>query len=442
MAARSTRRAFLQTAGAAGLGVCLLTRSSRAQSRSPNDRLNVACVGIGGQGGVSVGACGGENIVALCDVDERSAGKASRVPKAKFYKDWRRMFDEMGSRIDAVTCGTPDHMHAPVCLAAMKLGKHVYVEKPLAHNVRECRLMAETARAMKVVTQLGNQHHSEYHTHRAVELIRAGLIGKITAVYVAPGLATGPHGLPDQKPGLLKESGRPADSPPVPPGLDWDLWLGVAPERPYHPTYHPKGWRGWRDFGTGGYGDHACHQMDLPFLALGLKHPVRVEAAGRPVPYERAPEGIFRFRFPPRGDAPPVDLYWCSPVPAEWVEGEKGTVLFVGTEGKMLCKVGKAQEEPVLLPKARYAGATLPESKVPLNYKRHHQDWLDCIKKGGQPGSNFPDFAGYLGEAARLGAVAFWAGGAIDWDGPAMKVTNNAGADQYLGREYRKGWEL
>jgi predicted dehydrogenase len=415
-----------------------------AESRSPNEKVNVACVGVGGQGRASVGACRGENIVALCDVDDKALASPG---KAKVYKDWRKMFDEMHGQIDAVTCATPDHMHGAVCLTALKLGKHVYVEKPLAHTVRECRLLAEAARSTKVVTQLGNQGHSLFHSRRCVELLRAGVIGKVTEVHTTePGAVK----FPDARPGVLNISGRPTETPPIPNGLDWELWLGVAPDRPYHPSYHPYTWRGYRDFGGGRYGDWSCHILAIAVSGLGLQYPIRVEAAGRPVPYDRCPVGTFRFTYPARGDDPPVDVYWHeggSGVPPEWLKGAPpggGTLLLVGDRGRMLCSHPHFRgSDPVLLPREQFVDVKLPESKIlKMDLRTHHQDWLWCIKNGGQPVSNLADFGGYMGELARLGLVAFYAGGSIQWDGPGMRVTDNPSANQYVTREYRKGWEI
>jgi predicted dehydrogenase len=440
MNAKTNRRQFLKTTAAAGICYWIAERRLRAEGRSPNEKLNVACIGVGGQGAASVRACARENIVAVCDVDDNRIANT----KAKRYKDWRKLFDEMAKQIDAVTVATPDHMHGSISLAALKLGKHLYVEKPLAHNVRECRLVADMARKMKVVTQLGNQGHSMWHSRRCVELLQAGVIGKVTEVHTAH---KGAVKFPATKPGLMKESGRPADTPPVPPGLDWDLWLGVAPERPYHPAYHPFKWRDWRDFGCGGYGDWACHLLAVAVSGLRLQYPIRVEASGPPVPYERNPDGAFRFTFPARGDDPPVTVTWHgkgSGVPADWLEGDaKGTLLLVGDKGMMLCNHPHfGGVDPVLLPKEKFAGVKPPESKIPKDARSHHADRLWCIKNGGQPVSNLPDFGGYMGEIARLGHVAFYAGGSIEWDGQAMKVTDTPEANQYVGREYRKGWEI
>jgi len=463
MKTQLNRRQFLKAASLAGMGCWVGHRSAVAQTKSPNEKLNIACIGVGNRGATNLKAVSSENIVALCDVDERMAWRAwERFPRAKRYTDFRRMFDEMHHEIDAVVVSTPDHTHAPATLAALRLGKHVYCEKPLAHNLRECRLVADLARKKKVITQLGAQLHASYQVQRAAELIQAGIIGKVREVHCASErLRSSDVVFPKPwESAVTKESGRLWETPPVPSGLDWDLWLGPARERPFHPAYCPAGWRMWRDFGTGGLGDMGCHIMDPAFLALGLKYPISVEAAGPPVPYEKLPmrsDLAVRYVFPARGKQPAVTLYWhgadSGPL-AELLDGRTGTCLFVGEKGQLLCHhhPPRRNEEPQLLPAAKFMDVELPPSRFahlregdtsPASFEKpHHDDWMNGCKTGSIPGCDFPTFGGPLAETSLLGHVAFWAGKKLEWDGEKMKIANCPDAEKYLRREYRKGWEL
>jgi predicted dehydrogenase len=447
MTKRNSRRWFLQTASLGGVGFWVAGGVGLAQSRSPNEKLNMAAVGVAGIGTGNIGIMQGENVVGLCDVDERRTAPArNRFPQAKFYTDFRRMYDELDKQLDAVIISTPDHIHAPAAIAAMLLGKHVLVEKPLAHNVSECYRLAEVARKMKVVTQMDNEGHAVWHNHRAAELVKAGVIGKVTEVHcnlLKPSDVLFPP--PYTKPNMLAESGRPQETPPVPPGLHWDLWLGPAPERPYHPAYCPHNWRNWWDFGTGPVGDFVCHYMDVAFMALDLKFPVSAEAAGgRPVPYERTPNPSVRYVFPARGDQPPVTVYWHaagSGPPADLLEGERSTCLMVGDKGAMACMHGSGSKEPVLLPKKKFADFHRPEVKIPP-LRSHKNDWLHAIKTGGKAACDFAEYAAYLGVAAVLWQVSFKLGRKIEWDGQKMCVPNCPEAEPLIRRTYRKGWEL
>jgi predicted dehydrogenase len=356
------------------------------------------------------------------------------------------MYDKLGKQLDAVIISTPDHIHAPAAVAAMRLGKHVCVEKPLAHNVYECYRLAEVARKMNVVTQMDNEGHAAWHNYRAAELVKAGVIGKVTEVHcnlLKPSDVLFPP--PYTKPNMLAESGRPRETPPVPPGLHWDLWLGPAPERPYHPAYCPHNWRTWWDFGTGPVGDFVCHYMDPAFMALDLKYPISAEAAGgRPVPYERTPNPSVRYVYPARGDQPPVTVYWHaagSGPPAELLEGERSTCLMVGDNGAMACMHKSGNKEPVLLPKKKFADFQRPETRIP-RLRSHKHDWLHAIRSGGKAACDFAKYAVYLGVAAVLWQVSFKLGRKIEWDGEKMCVPNCPEADPFIRRTYRKGWEV
>src|ERR1051326_4082581 len=301
---RLSRRQFVRrsttTAAAVALAFPFVARRSVLGA---NNRLNIAGIGVGGKGASDVANVDEENIYALCDVDDvNGAGSFKKYPQAKRFKDYRVMLEKEGKNIDAVTVSTPDHMHAPAALTAMKLGKHVYCQKPLTHTVHEARQMAETARQHKVATQMGNQGHCNPDTRRLVELIQAGVLGKVGAVHVWTDRPANwwPQGI-----------GRPSGSPPVPATLDWDLWLGVAPFRPYNPAYVPFKWRGFWDFGTGALGDMACHCMDLAFFALKLGAPASVEAQSSGVNSETAPNwSIISYEFPARAGRPATKLTW------------------------------------------------------------------------------------------------------------------------------------
>ncbi|HUT14314.1 MAG TPA: Gfo/Idh/MocA family oxidoreductase, partial [Thermoguttaceae bacterium] len=324
---RIRRREFLRSSLAAGTAAAFAV-PALAQSRSPNEKLNIAAVGVAGRAAADVAGVSSENIVAICDVDEnRLDGAAANYSKAKKFVDFRKMLTEMEKQIDAVVVGTPDHTHMPAGVMAMRMGKHCYAEKPLSHNVYESRVAAELAKEKKLATQMGTQIHAGDNYRRVVEMIRAGAVGPVHEVHVWCGKDWG-------------GGRRPDDTPPVPKHLHWDLWLGPAPERPYHSCYVPGNWRRWWDFGNGTLGDMACHYMDLPFWALDLRHPATVEAEGPPVDPEGCAEKlIVRYEFPARGVMPPVKFTWYDgsnrpSLPAEWGIPVGGAgVLFVGKEG-------------------------------------------------------------------------------------------------------------
>ena len=294
-AKRITRRKLL--AGSAAASVAVL--AGRAGALSYDGRLDLAVVGVGGRGAANLKGVARENILALCDVDERNLIAASaRHPRARLFADFRRMLDQVGREIDAVVVSTPDHTHAPAAAAAMRMGKHCYCEKPLTHSLHECRTLIDLAAKHKLATQMGTQIHAGPNYRRVVEAVQAGLIGPVREVHVWHTVSYG---------GM----DRPKDTPSVPKHLNWDLWLGPAPRRPYHRCYVPKWWRNWWDFGCGGLGDFGCHYMDLPFWALKLRHPTSVEADGPPVHPESTPKSLeVRYEFPARGRMPPVKLTW------------------------------------------------------------------------------------------------------------------------------------
>jgi len=427
---RIRRREFLRTSLAAGTAAALAA-PALAQSKSPNEKLNIAAVGVAGRAAADVAGVSSENIVAICDVDEnRLDGAAAKYSHAKKYVDFRKMLDEMDKQIDAVVVGTPDHTHMPAGVMAMRMGKHCYAEKPLSHNVYESRVAAEVAKQKNLATQMGTQIHAGDNYRRVVEMIQAGAIGPVHEVHVWCGKNWG-------------GGQRPTETPPVPPHIHWDLWLGPAPERPYHPCYLPGQWRRWWDFGNGTLGDMACHYMDLPFWALKLRHPISVQAEGPPVHPETCPTRlIVRYEFPARDDMPPVEFTWYDgsnrpSLPAEWNIPVGGAgVLFVGKEGQLRADYGSRQ----LYPKEKFADYQPPEPTIPSSIG-HHQEWIHACKTGEPTTCNF-DYSGALSEAVLLGNVAYRVGKKLQWDGAAMKATNCPEADRYLRREYRQGWTL
>ncbi len=427
------RRQLLQGTTLAGVGFWLSAGNAvSGESRSPNEKLNIACIGVGGRGAGDVGGVASENIVALCDVDEkRAAATFAKHPKAKKFRDFRRMLNEVEKEIDAVVIGTPDHTHAPPAAMAMRMGKHCYCEKPLTHSVYECRVLTELAAEKGLATQLGTQIHAGANYRRVVELIQSGAIGAIRQVEVS---------FPGGRGGM----DRPQDTPPVPPHLDWDLWLGPAPERPYHPSYVPGNWRNWWDFANGTLGDFGCHYMDLPFWALKLRYPTSIEAEGPPPhPETAAPKLTLHYEFPARGDLPPVTLTWRNgsgnvpPIIKEKNLPNWGAaVLFVGEKGMLLANYSKR----LLLPESEFAGFEPPAPTVPASIG-HHREWVAACKTGGPTTCNF-DYSGPLTEAVLLGNVAYRTGERLQWDAEKLQATNCPQADQYLRREYRPGWTL
>lgn len=412
----------------------------------PSEKLNIAGIGVGGRGGSVLQGVVSQNIVALCDVDWRhAAGAFKRYPNAKKYHDFRQMLDKEEKNIDAVTVATPDHIHAVASMAAIKRGKHVYCEKPLTHSIYEARSLAEAAREYKVATQMGNQGQASEETRLMCEYIWDGAIGPVREVHVWTDRPL--RGLND----VYWPQGvdRPEDTPPVPEGLDWDLWLGPAPYRPYHPAYVPFKWRGWWDFGTGALGDIGCHRIDPVFRALKLGHPTSVQAFSTLVNKETYPvASIVHYEFPARENMPPVTLTWYDgglrpPRPDEMDEGEQmGTngILFVGDKGKMF--------EHRLIPESRRKQYGKPP-QVLARSPGHFVEWIEACKGGKPAGSNFVDHAGLLAEVVLLGNVALrpelreaLTRTKLLWDGRNMKIANVSEANEYLRREYRNGWTL
>ncbi|MBN1343095.1 MAG: Gfo/Idh/MocA family oxidoreductase [Phycisphaerae bacterium] len=434
MSRRITRRRMLQGTAMGGVGLCLGRGARLVRAASANEKVNVAFVGLGGQGGSNLGGVSKHrdmaNVVALCDVDDVRAGKAYvAFGRAKKYYDYRKMLDEMEKEIDAVVVSTPDHTHFHAAMKAMGMGKHLYCEKPMAHAIAEVRAMTELAAKKKLATQLGCQRHEKENMRRIVELIQSGAIGDVTEVFARKG---GDRGMPEM----------PTEFPPVPSTLKWDLWLGPATERRYTPDYVPYKWRFWWDFGTGETGNWGCHILDIPFWALDLKYPTKVSASGPPVDKERTPKAMSsRFEFPARGSKPPVTLHWVhgKGLPPEMTERNLptfGSVLFVGSKGMLACDFDKRK----LYPEEKFAEFKGPEPTIPVppDFRR---EWLLAVK-GGKPASVNFDYSGPLTETVLLGNVAYRVGQGFDWDAKAMKAVGCAGAEGLIRPTYRKGWEV
>jgi len=456
MSTRTNRRDFLKnagSAGAAGVGFWITGRQSvYAQEKGPNAKLNVACIGTGGRGYASVEGCAKENIVALCDIDENRLNKAGEKFKdARKYFDYRVMLEKEEKNIDAVTVGTPDHHHAPAAVRALRMGKHVYVEKPMTHSIYEARTLTQLAAEKKVATQMGNQGHSRDERRRMVEALQQGIIGNVTEVHCWTNRPIWPQGIE-----------RPNKTDPIPPHIHWDEWIGPAPMRPYvDKVYHDFRWRGWWDFGTGALGDMACHVMDAAFWGLKLGYPISAEAEGDPLSKETGPKWmIVRCQFPKRGDMPPLKFTWYDGgklPPQDVAKGiklrdeEKDKILvtngniLVGDKGTIVVTDEQTGDWKVYLDgklvsnKELKIEQTLP--RVPGGMGGHHQEWITACKGGPKSLGDF-SYSGPFTETVLIGIPAFRASKKLEWDGPNMKATNCPEADQYIKRDYRKGWEV
>ena len=442
-----SRRQFLRTAGTTVAGFMVVPRHvlARGGTPPPSERLNIAGIGVGGMGAGDIDAVApNHNIVALCDVDSvRAGGTFQKFPDARKYRDFRKMFDEMEKSIDAVVVATPDHFHAVAAMAAIKRGKHVYCEKPLAHSIHEVRQLMKAAKEHKVVTQLGNQGHSFDSIRNFCEWVWDGAIGNVHTIHAGcRAVNSGIDALP-----------RLAEHDDVPPTLDWEQWLGPAKQRPYNPAYLPASWRGWTSFGNGTIGDWACHVIDPVFWAMDLGAPATIQATVKD--YDPRTQGdafpkgdIISFEFPARGKRGPVTLHWYSgtekiPRPPELeadekdietgavVIGDKGTIVY-GSHG-----AGQVR----LIPQAKMDAYQKPAKTIP-RVKEHHWDWLQAIKEGRKAGSDF-SYGGPLTEIALLGVVALkFPGTTLKWDARGARFTNAPDANQWLNPPPRAGWEV
>jgi predicted dehydrogenase len=461
-ASRLSRRSFL--AQSAAVGAAALGTPAILRAQNTTSRINLGFIASGGraranlaemtkEGGVAV------NIVALCDVNGQNLERAAQqYPKARLYKDFRKLLDE-SKDIDAVVVSTCEHTHAYAAVPALQMGKAVYCEKPLSRDVQECRAMREAAKKAKVATQMGTQNHANPNYHRVVELIQSGAIGPVSECHVWVSRAWGRqteeeakanndmHGMCTRADGtkyFITE--RPTEAQDPPSYLDWDLWLGPAPARPFHEAYFPgPRWYRWWDFGNGTMSDLGSHWNDLPFWALKLDAPKTVEAIG-PEPHpEIAPASMTAiYEYGPRGDMPACKLTWHQGTHKPQIWKDKGIpqytngVLFIGTKGRMLLS---DYTKHVLLPEAEFRDFQRPEKFI-TDGPTQQQEWLLAIKNGTQTGSPFNDYAGLLTEANHLGNVAYRAGQKIVWDSANMRVTNTRAADRFISRQPREGWKL
>jgi hypothetical protein len=474
------RRDFLKSTSLL-VGAAAVSAPSLLRAQGANERINVACIGVGGKGdsdSSSAFSLGG-NIVALCDIDSNTlngknsalkdrAAKENRTYDAKLFRDWRKMFDELGKSIDAVTISTPDHVHGVAGITALRLGKHVYCQKPLTQTVWEAREMRRLANEKKLATQMGNQGSAGSGLRRAVEVIQAGVIGAPRELHVWSNRPIWPQGLD-----------RPKGEDPVPSNVDWDLWLGPAANRPYKSgVYHSFAWRGWYDFGTGALGDMACHTVNMPFRALKLGYPtaIELEVASRIYPETFPLTSRIRFDFPEREGLPPCKFWWYDGNPnakhgmfksgnfvtplrpaadlTKEIVAQRGELpasgcLVIGEKGKLFAGDDYgARFQVILEDEKEYMSSDKHEAcvAVPQTIPRspgHDNEWFEMMKGGPAAYSNF-DIAGYLTEIILLGCVALRSGVGhkLEWDGPNMRATNAPEAAQFVKRKNRRGWQV
>ncbi len=439
------RRRFLRHTALA-TGAAVLGAPAFLRGKGLNEKLDLAVIGCGNRGAANLSSVGTENIVAICDVNgDRLASAGDKHPSAQRFVDYRRLFDEM-RHLDGVVVSTPEHTHAFVTMAALQLGKHVYCEKPLTHSVWEARKITEAARAARVATQMGTQMHATSNMRRVVELVQSGAIGKVreTHVWVSRAWGWQSEEAAAKNKDIVSVRERPAGSSPIPPGLDWDLWVGPAPMRPFHEVYFPgPKWYRWWDFGSGTMSDLGSHWNDFAFWALKLDAPLTIEASGPPPHPEIAPASMSAtYTYGARGDLPPVTLTWYQgeAKPKIWHDGGipqwANGVLFIGEKGMVLADYSKN----ILLPEADFKDFKRPEPFIPESIG-HHAEWIKACKDGSPTTCNF-DYAGALTEANHLGNVAYRVGKKIIWDAAKLTVTNAPEAAQIIRREYREGWSL
>jgi len=443
--ARTTRRKFLQVSAAAGVGYWVAGGVSPKRSLAAIETINFACIGVGGKGrSDSNDASRSGNIVAICDADEDTLEKASGgkgFENAKKYSDYRKMLDEVNKQIDAVTVSTPDHNHAPAAIRAMKLGKHCFCQKPLTHTIYEARRMGEVAREMKVQTEMGNQGTANNGLRQAMVYVQSGGLGDVKEVHVWTNRPIWPQGLD-----------RPEGADPIPEGLDWEAWLGPAPERPFkNGVYHPFKWRGWWDFGTGALGDMACHTLNMPYAACSLKDPVSVVAITGGHNKETYPAwSVITFEYAATDKRSAVTLKWYDggrKPPEEILKGAKNA--FTNSGGAIVGEKGTIYAPGDYAQNVELIGS----DKFPdVDFERspgHFEEWIRAIKEGKPAMSNFPEYAGPLTETILLGNLAVWAapeadteGKKIQWDAKKLEATNAPEVMHIVKKEYRQGWEL
>ena len=435
------RRGFLGTIAGVGLGFQVVPRHVLGRGFvPPSEKLGIAGVGIGGRGRGVLKELAGENIVALCDVDSvKAEGTFNDYPQAERFVDYRVLLDKL-KNYDAVMIATPDHMHAPIAVAAMRAGKHVYVEKPMAHSIEEARVMTRVARETGLVTQMGNNGHAGEGLRLTREWLQAGAIGPVRAV----------HSWSDRPGRFWKQNfDRPTETPPVPSTLDWDLWLGAAPVRPYSKMYHPHDWRGWFDFGTGALGDMAIHNMDPAFYALDLGAPSAVEATTSELKAESYPLWtILRYEFAAQGDRPALALTWYDggktpPRPRDLPDAvplADNGIYFVGDQGTMVC--GGWSGPPTLYPESRRREFVIPPATIPRS-NSHFGEWVQACKDQKPDGAKAGfAYSGPFTEALLVGNLALRLQKRIEWDAAGMKATNATEADELIHKRYRPGFGI
>ena len=468
------RRQFIQRSLLA-TSLAAMSAPALLRAQNLNSKLNVAVIGAGGKGATDTDETAklGENIYALCDVDATTLdSRGAKYPQAQKFRDYRDMLDKIGKNIDAVIVATPDHHHAPAASLAMKMGKHAFVQKPLTHSVSEARHLRDLAKKKKVATQMGNQGSAGSGLRRAVEGIQAGIIGPVRQLHVWSNRPIWPQGMD-----------RPAGEDAVPANLDWDLWLGPAPFRPFKDSYpeteddkkskkgrrrgvyHPFAWRGWQDFGTGALGDMACHTVNMPFRGLKLGYPTSIEAKSTGINHESYPRSSeIKFEFPQREGLVPVTFFWYDGAPdgadtfrphadlTTDIVNLQGKLpgsgcLLIGDKGRIFSADDysskfflRLKDEQELVGSANHEAVKAIPENFPVS-PGHYQEWVDACKGGKPAYSNFA-IAAYLTEIILLGCVALRVGKKLEWDGPKMRAKNAPEAAQYVKRQYRKGWKL
>jgi len=440
MSQRTNRREFLKTTAVVGAGYFAASGLQAKESNSPNEQVNIASIGVDGKGNSDSRDAGTQgNLVAICDIDEKKLTKRGiAFPKAKQYRDYRKMLDEYGKNIDAVTVSTPDHSHAPASLMAMRMGKHCFTQKPLTHSIEEARLMGEVAREMKVKTQMGNQGTAHHSLREMVAVIQKGTLGAVSEVHVWTNRPVWPQG----------DEVNLTNPDSLPLYVDWDLFLGPAKKRPYHQAYQPFKWRGFWDFGTGALGDMACHTLNMPFMALDLYDPTSVQADTNGHDGQTYPGfSIIDFYFPAKGSRPAVKLVWYDGKklpPEELLNGAKmakSGALIIGDKGSLYAPGDYAEKGMTL------HGVDKPDVEW-VKSPGHFDEWIRAIKGGEDAVSNFPDYAGPLTETILLGNLALAAacepgkGQKIQWDSKNMIATNAPEVMHIVKKEYHNGFHI
>jgi predicted dehydrogenase len=440
MPRKSSRRQFLQTTAATGVGFWVAAGLQAEESKSPNEKIRFACVGIDGKGASDSEDAGKRgDVVAICDIDDRKLNAAGKkFEGAKKYNDFRKMLDEMGSSIDAVTVSTPDHCHAVVAAMAMDMGKHCFCQKPLTHSIWEARRLGEIAREKKVATQMGNQGTANDSLRRAAAMIKSGVLGTVAEVHVWT-----------NRP-IWKQGVKRPDPIEVPSPIHWEEWLGPAPYRPYGDGYHPFSWRGWWDFGTGALGDMACHTVNMPYMALALRDPTSVQAKTSGHNRDSYPEwSVINFDFPANESRPGLKFTWYDggqKPTKEQLDGREPSAsgcLVVGDKGNLYAPGDYAEGEIALL-----GGISEPKVEF-VKSPGHFEEWVNAIRGGEQAVSNFADYAGPLTETILLGNLAVWAapeagemGKKIEWDAKQIVATNAPEVAEVVKPKYRDGYKV